>query len=114
MIKREAALWRFADVPGLEPTNNRAERALRPAVVWRKKSFGSSSDAGCRYVERVLSVLQTLRLRGHAPLAYLAGAVAAHRRGEATPAIAPRAAAVAAAAAKTPAPPAADGLRAVA
>jgi transposase len=106
LLKREAALWRFARTPGLGPTNNRAERALRPAVVWRKKSFGSSSDAGCRYVERVLSVLQTLRLRGHAPLAYLAGAVAAYRRGEATPAVGPRAAAAAGAHG--------DGLRAVA
>jgi len=90
LLKREAALWRFARTPGLEPTNNLAERMLRPAVIWRKKSFGSSSQAGCRYVERMLSVTQTLRLRGHAPLAYLAGAVAAYRRGEATPAIAPR------------------------
>jgi transposase len=97
LLKREAALWRFADTPGLEPTNNLAERMLRPEVVWRKTSFGSSSDAGCRFVERVLSVLQTLRLRGHAPLAYLAGAIAAYRTGEPTPAVAPRAAAAAAA-----------------
>src|SRR5213076_1324157 len=90
LLKREPALWRFAATPGLEPTNNLAERMLRGAVIWRKKSLGSSSQAGCRYVERMLSVTQTLRLRGHAPLAYLAGAVAAYRRGEATPAIAPR------------------------
>ncbi len=90
LLKREAALWRFARTPGLEPTNNLAERMLRPAVVWRKKSFGSSSEAGCRYVERVLSVTETLRLRGHPTLTYLAAAVAAHRRGEPTPAIAPR------------------------
>lgn len=91
LLKREPALWRFARTPGLEPTNNLAERMLRPAVIWRKKSFGSSSEAGCRYVERVLSVTETLRLRGHPTLAYLAGAVAAHRKGEATPAIGPRA-----------------------
>jgi transposase len=90
LLKREAALWRFARTPGLEPTNNLAERMLRPAVIWRKKSFGSSSQAGCRYVERMLSVTETLRLRGHAPLAYLAGAVEAYRRGKATPAIGPR------------------------
>jgi transposase len=90
LLKREAALWRFARTPGLEPTNNLAERMLRPAVIWRKKSFGSASPAGCRYVERMLSVTETLRLRSHAPLAYLAGAVAAYRRGEATPAIAPK------------------------
>jgi transposase len=90
LLKREAALWRFAATPGLEPTNNLAERMLRPAVIWRKRSFGSASQAGCRYVERMLSVIETLRLRGQAPLAYLAGAVAACRKGQATPAIAPR------------------------
>ena len=90
LLKREAALWRFARTPGLEPTNNLAERMLRPAVIWRKKSFGSASQAGCRYVERMLSVIETLRLRGHQPLAYLAGAVTAYRRGEPTPAIEPK------------------------
>jgi transposase len=105
LLKREAALWRFAHVPGLEPTNNLAERMLRPAVVWRKKCFGSSSEAGCRYVERMLSVTQTLRQRGQPVVAYLADAVAAHRRGEPIPAIGPRVAIP---------PPRAAGLRAVA
>lgn len=90
LLKREAALWRFAATPGLEPTNNLAERMLRGAVIWRKKSFGSASQAGCRYVERMLSVTETLRLRGQAPLAYLASAVAAYRKGEPTPAIKPK------------------------
>ena len=91
LLKREAALWRFARTPGLEPTNNLAERMLRPAVIWRKKSFGSSSLAGCRYVERMLSVTETLRLRGHPTLAYLADAIAAHRNRQPIPAIPPRA-----------------------
>jgi transposase len=90
LLKREAGLWRFASTPGLEPTNNLAERMLRPAVIWRKKSFGSASLTGCLYVERMLSVIETLRLRGHAPLAYLAAAVTAHRKGLPTPVIAPR------------------------
>ena len=90
LLKREPALWRFARTPGLEPTNNLAERMLRGAVIWRKKSFGSASAAGCRYVERMLSVTETLRLRGHPPLAYLAGAIAAYRGGEPTPPIAPK------------------------
>jgi len=90
LLKREEALWRFARTPGLEPTNNLAERMLRPAVIWRKKSFGSASLTGCHYVERMLSVTETLRLRGHATLAYLANAVAAHRQGIPTPAIPPR------------------------
>lgn len=87
LLKREPALWKFATTPGLEPTNNLAERMLRPAVIWRKKSFGSSSEGGCRYVERVLSVTATLRQRGHPTLAYLADAIAAHRKGQQAPPI---------------------------
>jgi transposase len=85
LLKRQAALWRFAGVPGLEPSNNLAERMLRPAVIWRKKSFGNHSEGGCRYVERMLSVIQTLRLRGRDVLGYLSQAVAAYRRGEPSP-----------------------------
>jgi len=87
LLKREPALWRFAQVEGLEPTNNRAERMLRPAVIWRKKSFGCSSLDGCRYVERMLSVSQTLRLRGRPVLEYLASAIAAHRAGAEVPGV---------------------------
>lgn len=90
LLKREAALWRFALTSGLEPTNNLAERMLRPAVVWRKKSFGSNSQTGCRYVERMLSVIQTLRQRGHPIMSYLASAIDAHRKGQAPPDIPPR------------------------
>jgi transposase len=89
LLKREAALWNWATVPGLEPTNNLAERMLRPAVIWRKKCFGSDSVAGCVFVERMLSVIQTLRLRKQNMLAYLAAAVAAHRAGTPVPAIGP-------------------------
>lgn len=91
LLKREPALWKFASTPGLEPTNNLAERMLRPAVIWRKKSFGSSSETGCRYVERVLSVISTLRQRGHPTLAYLADAIAAHRKGQEAQEVPPRA-----------------------
>jgi transposase len=87
LLKREKALWRFVTTPEVEPTNNFAERMLRPAVIWRKKSFGSHSLGGCRYVERMLSVIQTLRLRGVNVLDYLSAAVAAHRKGLPPPAI---------------------------
>jgi transposase len=90
LLKRETALWRFTHVPDLEPTNNLAERMLRPAVIWRKKSFGSNSQTGCRYVERMLSVTQTLRQRGHPVMNYLADAIEAHRKGQSPPAIPPR------------------------
>jgi transposase len=85
LLRREPALWRFVRVEHLEPTNNLAERMLRPAVIWRKKSFGNHSQAGCRYVERMLSVSQTLCLRGRGVLGYLAEAVASHRAGREPP-----------------------------
>jgi transposase len=81
ILKVGAALWTFASVEGVEPTNNAAERAIRPAVVWRKKSYGCHSEAGCRFVERLLTVTQTLRLRGQPVLEYLVEALRAHRHG---------------------------------
>jgi len=81
LLKREESMWLFASVPGLEPTNNLAERMLRPAVIWRKKSFGSDSKRGCRFASRIMSVVQTLKLRGHNAIDYLASALKANRQG---------------------------------
>jgi transposase len=53
-----------ARVEGVEPTNNVSERALRPAVLWRKSSFGSDSEAGSRFAERLLTVVATCRQHG--------------------------------------------------
>jgi transposase len=89
ILKAEEALWAFARVEGVEPTNNAAERALRPAVVWRKKSYGCHSEEGCRFVERLLSVTQTLRLQGRPVLDYLVEALAAHRHGLPAPLLLP-------------------------
>jgi transposase len=75
------ALWTFARVAGVEPTNNAAERALRPAVLRRKRSYGSQSEGGCRFGERLLTVIQTLRQGGRAVLDYLADTLNAHRHG---------------------------------
>jgi transposase len=72
----EAALWTFVRVNGVEPTNNAAERALRRAVLWRRKSFGTQSAAGSRFVERILSVVTTLRQQGRDVLGYLTAACA--------------------------------------
>ena len=77
----EPALWTFVFDEGVEPTNNQAERLLRPAVLWRKRSFGCHSEEGCRFVERLLTVVQTLRLQGRAVLDYLYEALIAHRSG---------------------------------
>jgi transposase len=80
------ALWLFAGVEGVEPTNNHAERILRPGVLWRKNAFGCHSESGCRFVERILTVVQTLRLQRRSVLDFLEEAVAAHRSGSPAPA----------------------------
>ncbi|HEX8096678.1 MAG TPA: IS66 family transposase [Pyrinomonadaceae bacterium] len=69
----ERSLWTFLRVEGVEPTNNAAERALRRAVLWRRKSFGTQSAAGSRFVGRVLTAVTSLRQQGRDVLEYLAG-----------------------------------------
>jgi len=83
------ALWTFARAEGVEPTNNHAERTLRLAVIWRKISFGNHSEAGCRFAERILTVVQTLRLQQRNVMDYLEQALASHRTGQSIPAIIP-------------------------
>ncbi|MBI5549448.1 MAG: transposase [Deltaproteobacteria bacterium] len=61
MLKLQAALFTFVDCAGIEPTNNSAERAVRHAVMYRKTSLGTQSDAGSRFVERILTTIATLR-----------------------------------------------------
>ena len=83
------ALWTFAQVDGVEPTNNVSERALRPAVLWRKGSFGSDSVAGSRVAERLLTVAATCRQQGRPLLALLVAAVEAALRGDSPPSLLP-------------------------
>jgi transposase len=64
-------LWRFAWIEGIEPTNNAAERALRHAVCWRKMSYGTDSARGSRFVERILTVIESCRQQGRHLLSYL-------------------------------------------
>ena len=56
ILKVERALWTFVDHVGIEPTNNAAERSLRRGVIWRRRSFGTQSEAGSCFVERILTV----------------------------------------------------------
>lgn len=81
----EAAVWTFVDREGVEPTNNHMERLLRTGVLWRKNAFGCHSEAGCRFVERILTVVQTLRLQQRPVLEYLHQTMVAHRHGAAAP-----------------------------
>lgn len=87
LVELESALWTFARVDGVEPTNNFMERLLRLAVLWRRRSFGCNSEAGCRFVERVLTVVQTCRLNNRSPLSYLTLALKARRNGLAAPSL---------------------------
>ena len=76
LLKLEQALWTFVDVEGVEPTNNDAERPLRRPVLWRRRSFGTQSAAGSRFVERVLTAVTTLRQQKRDVLDYLTEACA--------------------------------------
>jgi transposase len=89
LLELEPALWTFVRVQGVEPTNNAAERALRPAVLCRRRSFGCHSEGGCRFVERMLTVVQTLHLQGRRVIDYLADAITAHRQGLPAPRLLP-------------------------
>jgi transposase len=83
------ALWTFARVEGVEPTNNVAERALRPAVLWRKGSFGSDSEAGSRFAERLLTVVACCRQQGRPLLDFLVATGVAALQGTAAPSLFP-------------------------
>jgi transposase len=88
LVKHYQHLWTFLVVDGVEPTNNAAERALRHAVIWRKLSFGTQSAAGSRFVERMLTVIETCRHTGRNVFAWLTEAVRAHFHRETAPPLA--------------------------
>jgi transposase len=77
LLKREAALWTFVWEPGVDPTNNSAERPLRRAVLWRRRSFGTQSAAGSQFVARILTAVTTLRQQHRDVLTYLTDVCAA-------------------------------------
>jgi transposase len=83
----EPALWTFVDIEGIDHTNNAAERAIRPAVLWRKGSFGNDSEVGSRFTERILTAVATLRQQNRSVLEYLADACAAVRAGRVVPSL---------------------------
>jgi transposase len=85
ILELEEAMWTFVAREGVEPTNNLAERNLRPAVIWRKTSLGTQSARGSRFVERVLSCVTTLRLQQRNVLQYLTAAIEANLRGTPVP-----------------------------
>ena len=88
LLKRWPALWTFARIEGVEPTNNHAERGLRGAVIYRKLSLGSQSERGERTIERLLSASVTCRLQRRSLFAYLSDVLTASIRGDPIPTLA--------------------------
>jgi len=82
-------LWTFLEVEGVEPTNNAAERSLRQGVIWRKLSFGTQSAGGSRFVETLLSVIETCRQQKRNVLDHVTSAVTAHFHAQPGPSLLP-------------------------
>jgi transposase len=87
LYDHRAWLWTFVEHEGVEPTNNASERALRHSVIWRKLSFGTQSASGSRFVETMLSVIETCRQQGRPVFHYLTNTVAAHFARQPTPSL---------------------------
>ena len=89
LLKLRQALWTFVRHEGVEPTNNAAERAIRPGVLWRKGSFGTQSPEGSRFVEAMMTVVATLKQQHRHVLDYVTAACEAALCGEPAPSLLP-------------------------
>ena len=89
LLKVKAALWTFVDHEGIEPTNNFGEQIIRIGVMWRRVSFGTQSERGNRFVERMLTVTATCRQQDRNVLDYVTAAVEAKLNGTAAPSLLP-------------------------
>jgi transposase len=90
LLAREAALWTFVRVAGIDPTTNLAERQLRHAVQWRKTSYGTQSEKGSRFVAHILTVVASCQQPGRNVLAYLTACCQAFYSGGAVPSLLPQ------------------------
>lgn len=88
-LAHRPAFFTFADAPGVEPTNNHAEREIRAFVLWRKTSLGSQSERGNRFAERLMTVSHTCRKQGRHTLEFLRQTIESSLRGLKTPALIP-------------------------
>ena len=89
ILKVEPALWTFVYKEGVEPTNNAAEQALRHGVLWRKTSLGTQSPSGSLFVERMMTVVTSLRQQNRNVLDYLTAACEAALQGQTPPSLLP-------------------------
>jgi len=85
ILTHRAALWTFVTHEGVEPTNNHGELDIRDFVLWRKRTFGTQSDRGDRFAERVMTVVRTARKQGKAVLDFMVGSVTAYVDGTPPP-----------------------------
>jgi transposase len=90
LTKHRAWLWTFLEVDGVEPTNNASERALRHPVIWRKLSFGTQSPRGSRFVETILTVIETCRQQSRAVFTFLTNTIEARYAAKPAPSLLPR------------------------
>jgi transposase len=89
LLEEYDALWTFCEVPGIDPTNNVAERALRHRVILRKIQFGTQSERGNRWIERICTIRETCRLQHCSVIGYLTDAAAAAHHHQPIPSLAP-------------------------
>lgn len=89
LLAREAALWTFVRVEGIEPTNNASERSLRGAVLWRKVSFGTQGECGSRFVASILTVLMSCQQQHRNALRYLTACCQAFYANRPVPSLVP-------------------------
>lgn len=91
ILAHRAALFTFAYDPAVDPTNNLAERMLRPFVQWRKSSYGSQSERGCVFAQRIMTAMQSLRLQKRSVFQFLCDACRAASAGASSPSLLPAA-----------------------
>jgi len=89
LIMKAESMWTFLDVEGCPTTNNLSERGLRKPVMWRRNSLGSQSERGCRFVERILTTVESLRAQGRDVLAFLVETMGAAAQGRPPPSLLP-------------------------
>jgi transposase len=87
ILEHKAALWTFIDCNDVEPTNNHAERELRRFVLWRKRSFGTQSERGKLFAERLMTIAHTARKQHKNVLAFLTACCTAARSGQRVPSL---------------------------
>jgi transposase len=87
ILEHRAALWTFVDRDDVDPTNNHAERELRAFVLWRKRSFGTQSERGDLFAERLMTVAHTARKQNIDVLAFLTSCCVAARDGSRKPSL---------------------------